>query len=105
MLASAIVAPVTTISSGAGQRQEFRRNRAPPLPQRMHQAALLPSVEIRFRGLHTGGFKAFAEAIVNRLQKATCLGGTWGPTRSRLNAVSGIRSNVVDRSALLIGFS
>jgi hypothetical protein len=75
MLASAIVAPVTTISSGAGQRQEFRRNRAPPLPQRMHQAALLPSVEIRFRGLHTGGFKAFAEAIVNRLQKATCLGG------------------------------
>ena len=39
-----------------------------------HQGALVQSVETRLRGLHVGSFKALAEAIIHRLQKAACIG-------------------------------
>ncbi len=45
-------------------------------PEKPHQDALLPRVEMRLRRLQVGGFKAFAEAIVHRLQKAAGLGDT-----------------------------
>jgi len=54
--------------------QGCRRGRAAGAKQ--HQDLLLPRVEVCLRCLQVGSFKALAETIVHRLQKAAGLGDT-----------------------------